>query len=231
MVVPVFNEEESLEPLQREIDKVMCTLGMKYEIIYVDDGSTDNSLAVLKSLQEEYPEIRIISFKDNCGQSVALYAGFKHARGEWIVTLDADLQNPPGEIPRLIKFKDEADCVSGIRVDRQDTWLRKISSKVAFFFRKWVLNDTTKDTGCSLRIFKREIIDHIYLFKNFHLFPPFLMREAGFKVKEVEVLHLPRQRGKSKYGIVGRIKEGIFDLMGVVWLKKRRIRYEIKFKS
>jgi glycosyltransferase involved in cell wall biosynthesis len=228
VVIALFNEEEALPHLQERLHKVCERISQEYEIIYVDDGSTDSSLEILKKFKKNYPSLRIISFKKNQGQSAGLFAGFKAARGDWIITLDADLQNPPEEIYKLLIFKDSFDFITGVREKRKDSVLKKVSSQIARFFRWIILKDITKDTGCSLRMFKREIIDCLPYFKNFHRFFTFLVREKGFKIKEVPVKHNPRQFGKSKYGILKRAKEGIFDLIGVFWLKKRLISYKVK---
>jgi len=231
VVVPLYNEENSLQALNGKICKVMEALAEEYEIIYVDDGSCDSSLDILKELKLSFPQLKIISFKENQGQSVALFAGFIEARGRWIVTLDADLQNPPEEIIKLLKYRKDFDFITGIRKRRKDVFLRRISSLIAKFFRWVVLGDRTKDVGCSLRLFRRQIIDFLPFFRNFHRFLPFLVRLSGFKVKEVEVLHQPRRFGKSKYGVWRRAKEGLFDLVGLFWLKRRIIKYEIKYRD
>jgi len=167
VVVPLFNEEKSLRPLQVRLHSVMERLSAGYEIIYVDDGSKDASFEVLKALKEEYPKIQIISFKDNKGQSAALFAGFKASSGKWIFTIDADCQNPPEEFFTLLKFKDNFDFITGIRKDRKDSFLKKASALIARFFRRLVLRDTTVDIGCSLKLFKREVINSLPTFKNF----------------------------------------------------------------
>jgi len=231
VVVPIYNEEENLKVLLNEITSVMDSVQGDYEIIFVDDGSTDNSLQILKELQSENRKLRVISFSKNSGQSAALFAGFKLAKGEWIITLDADLQNPPAEIKKLLKFKDEFDYITGFRKKRKDSFFRRVSSQIARISRKVVLRDKTIDTGCGLKLFKREIISHIPFFKNFHRFFTFLVRTAGFKVAEIEVEHLPRFKGKSKYTTLRRLKEGLIDLWGVWWLKRRLIKYETKYIS
>lgn len=230
VVIPVFNEEESLMVLHREVKKAMDTFGSPYEIIYVDDGSTDSSLDILKEIKNKSDNIRIISFKKNYGQSTALYAGFKKAEGEWIVTLDADLQNPPQEIVKLWRFASQADFITGVRRKRHDKLMRKVSSGMARFFRMIVLGDRTQDIGCSLRVFKREIVDILPFFRNFHRFFTYLVFCLGKKVVEVDVSHQARLFGRSKYSNFKRALEGIWDLCGVFWLKTRFIKYEIKYK-
>ncbi len=231
IVIPVFNEAQNLPLLQRELQRVMQEIGSEYEIIYVDDSSTDCSLEVLKKIAQEYGQVRLISFLNNRGQSQALHAGFKASRGEWIITLDADGQNPPGEISRLLAVEGEFDFITGIRAKRKDSFLKKLSSKAARLVRRLVLKDTTKDIGCSLRMFKREVVETIPLFNNFHRFFTWLVNICGFSVKEVEVAHQQRKFGKSKYGTFKRLLEGIFDLWGVFWLKKRLINYEVNCRS
>ena len=228
VVIPLFNEEESLTLLQERLHPVCESISGDYEIIYVDDGSTDSSLAVLKQLKQKYPSIKIISFKKNQGQSAGLFAGFKGSQGEWLITLDADLQNPPEEIPGLWQFKNDFDFITGIREKRRDSLLRKLSSRIARFFRQITLKDSTQDIGCSLRIFKRQLFENLPYFKNFHRFFTFLAREAGFRIKEVPLKHNERKFGKSKYTTFKRAREGIFDLIGVFWLKRRLIKYDIK---
>jgi len=225
LVIPVYNEEDSLTLLQDEIIKAMKPLSLKYEVIYVDDGSTDSSLGVLKQLSRKYITTKVISFMKNRGQSVAFYAGFRQACGEWIATLDADLQNPPSEIIKLLEFKNEADFITGIRAKRKDSFLKKDSSKIARVSRYLILGDTTRDIGCSLRLFKKKVIESIPFFRNFHRFFTLLVKDAGFKIKEVEVMHMARCAGRSKYGTLKRASEGLFDLFGVFWLRKRSVFY------
>lgn len=227
VVVPVFNEEDSLEELHNRLIAVLSRQPLSYEIIYVDDGSTDNTLSVLKRLKSDSGNITILQLRKNYGQSTAFYAGFKKARGKWLITLDADLQNPPEEILKLISFKENYDFIAGIRKERKDNFLKIVSSRVARFFRYIFLKDTTVDTGCSLKMFKREIIGRLFLFKNFHRFFAYLVKERGFSIKEVEVSHQRRKYGTSKYKILKRAKEGLWDIFGILWLKKRFINYEI----
>ncbi|MBN3039981.1 MAG: glycosyltransferase family 2 protein [Candidatus Omnitrophica bacterium] len=228
LVIPVFNEEGNLEFLQDKIDKTMKPLKADFEVIYVDDLSSDGSLQVMKNMQSKYPEIKVVSLKKKSGQSAALYAGFMACLGQWIITLDADCQNPPEEILRLTQFENEFDFISGIRKKRGDNFLRKTSSAMAKFARKAILKDPTQDTGCALRLFKKDIISSIYFFRNFHRFFPYLARLHGFKVKETPITHEPRYKGRSKYKTFNRLVEGLFDLWGVFWLKKRTIKHGSK---
>lgn len=231
VVIPLFNEEESLLPLQEKLHGVCEKITGSYEIIYVDDGSTDSSPDVLRRMQNNYPAVRSISFQENQGQSAGLLAGFRASQGEWIITLDADLQNPPEEILKLWEFKDRFEFITGIRVKRKDGFLRKVSSRIAKVFRWLTLGDTTQDVGCSLRLFRREVAGSLPYFKNFHRFFTFLAREAGFSIQEVPLQHSERKFGSSKYTTWKRAKEGIFDLIGVFWLKRRIINFKIKNKT
>ena len=228
IVIPVFNAEGSLALLQKRLVPVCEKINGEYEIIYVDDGSTDDSLNILKGLKKEGDKLKVISFSCNTGKSEALYAGFMNAQGKWIITLDADLQNPPEEIMKLLPFKNGFDYVAGIRKKRKDSSFRKLSAYAAKFVRRLVSGDSTKDAGCSLRIFKREITSSIPFFRNFHRFYTFLVRKQGFSVKEVPVSHSERAFGRSKYRTLKRAKEGLFDLVGIFWLRQRFLRYKIK---
>ena len=165
--------------------------------------------------------MKIIFFKENRGQSAALYAGFKASKGRWIISLDADLQNPPREIHKLTAFKHDYDFITGIRANRKDNFLKIASSTTARFFRWLILQDRTTDTGCSLRVFRREVVDSLSYFKNFHRFFTFLVRIKGFSVKEVCINHRPRRFGRSKYGVLKRAEQGIGDLWHLFWLKRR----------
>lgn len=230
VIIPVYNEERSLRILQEGLFRVMEGISSQYEIIYVDDGSTDSSLEVLKDLARNYSTVKIISLKENKGQSTALYVGLKSSQGEWMVILDADGQNPPEEIIRLLEFQNGFDFITGIRVKNKHCFIKRVASFTARFFRRLILADITKDAGCSLKIFKREIVDFLPFFNHFHRFFTFFARQAGFNVKEVYVAHHKRIFGRSKYGISKRLRQGLFDLIGVYWLKKRLIHYEVRNK-
>lgn len=228
VVIPLYNEEESLPRLNERLLAACDKITSGYEVIYVDDGSTDTSSDVLKRLSSSFPQIKFLTFTENRGQSAGLYAGFRASSGTWIITLDADLQNPPEEILRLWESREGFDFITGIREKRMDSIMRKVSSQVARIFRKVTLNDTTKDVGCSLRVFHRKVVDGLPYFRNFHRFFTFLVRQAGYRVKEIPLQHHERTYGHSKYTTLTRAKEGIFDLFGVFWLKRRLIRYELK---
>lgn len=221
LVIPLYNEEENLPVLDREIRQAMEAVGRPYEVLYVDDGSTDGSPEVLRGLAREDPRVRVLRQRRNSGQSAALDAGFRHARGPIVVTLDADLQNDPADIPRLLERMGEYDVVSGVRTNRQDSWVRKASSRLANGVRNRVTHESVTDVGCTLRACRAEYLRRIPVFNGMHRFLPTLLRMEGARVTEVPVHHRPRLHGQPKYGIHNRLWRGIADLFGVRWLQKR----------
>lgn len=230
IVLPVYNEEKNIEPLAKQIIQCLEQLKNPTEIIFIDDGSTDNSVKQMKSIQVEFPTrtFRIIRLDRNYGLSTAMTAGFEAARGDVIVTLDADLQNDPADIPKLLEQLPKYDAALGWRVDRKDTLVKKISSKIANFFRKKVLDDPIHDTGCSLKAYKATSIKRVKMFKGMHRFLGVLIAMEGGKITEVPVSHHPRKYGKSKYGFWNRLISPFLDLLAVRWMKKRAIRYKAK---
>lgn len=230
-VIPVYNEEDNLKILHEKIRKVIDEkLKFKCEIIFVDDGSSDNSLKILKELKNIDNEVVIISFEENRGQSAAMAAGFDYAQGELVVTLDADLQNDPDDIPMMLKYIPEYDVVCGIRSKRHDNFIRKISSKIGNAIRNWVTKDNIVDTGCSLKIYKTKYLKKIKMFKGMHRFLPTLLKLEGAKVYQVKVKHHPRKYGESKYGlgIASRAGKAFIDLLAVRWMISRHIDYKVK---
>lgn len=197
----------------------MAGLGAGYEIIYVDDGSTDSSSEILNKLRSGRNNLKVISFKENRGKGAGLEAGFKEAVGDWIVTLDADLQNPPEEISGLVRFRDGFDYIIGIRLDRKDSVLKKSAASVARLFRRVVLGDITTDAGCGLRLFKKDVLSSVPHFRNFFIYLTYLARKKGYSVKEVGIRHDRRMFGKSKYGILKRAVQGWGDL----WTARKAI--------
>lgn len=232
LVIPVYNEEENLPVLHGEIREAMAAVGRPYEVIYVDDGSTDGSPAILSGLAREDPHVRVLRQRRNSGQSAALDAGFRFARGEVVVTLDADLQNDPADIPRLLERIGEHDVVSGVRARRQDSWVRKVSSRIANNIRNRVTHESVTDVGCTLRAARAEYLRRIPVFNGMHRFLPTLLRMEGARVTEVPVNHRPRLHGQPKYNIRNRIWRALMDLFGVRWLQTRwvdrRISEEIE---
>lgn len=215
LVIPVFNEEESLPPLAKSIHEAMTPFAGRYECIYVDDGSTDGSVQVLKGLKASYPETRIVTFRRNFGQTAALSAGFEHARGNIIVTLDADLQNDPADIPLLIaKLNEGYDLVSGWRKERKDPFIRRLPSLVANRLISRVTGVNLHDSGCTLKAYRKEVAQSLRLYGEMHRFIPALASWMGVSLVEMPVRHHPRTLGKSKYGL-SRLFRVLLDLITV----------------
>ncbi|MFT5051258.1 MAG: glycosyltransferase involved in cell wall biosynthesis [Chlamydiales bacterium] len=216
VVVPVFNEEESLGPLQGEIAEHVGGMGVPWEVLYVDDRSSDSSLDVLLKLREDCPSVRIVRFRRNYGQTAAMAAGFEHARGRVVVTLDADLQNDPADIPRLVAELDKGfDIVTGWRKDRQDgLWLRRVPSRMANRAIGWFTGTRVHDTGCTLKAFRREVVQNLPIYADQHRFLPVLAASTGARLSEVVVNHRARIYGESKYGL-GRALRVLVDLLGL----------------
>lgn len=225
LVVPLYNEAENLPVLTEEIAAALEPLPLSWELLYVDDGSTDASLDVLARLAAGEPRLRILRLETNCGQSAALDAGFRHARGPVVVTLDADLQNDPADIPNLLETLSEtgADVVTGIRTQRRDSWLRRISSKIANAVRNRLTGDRVTDVGCTLRACRRELLLEVPMLDGMHRFLPTLLKMAGARVVEIPVNHRPRLHGRPKYNIRNRIWRGLVDLFAVRWMQRRWI--------
>jgi len=227
-VLPVYNEIESLPGLLDELGIALRATGRPYEVILVDDGSADGSGAWIEDRAGKDPLVRGILLERNVGQSGALAAGLRHARGDILVTLDADGQNDPSSIPDLLQALEHADVVSGVRTTRADSWRRRVSASVANTVRRAAIGDTIQDIGCSLKAYRREALDGIPLFVGAHRFLPALCQFRGARVAEVPVRHRPRRHGVSKYGVGNRLFRGIRDLFGVRWLKARMLRPRIR---
>ncbi|HYI09441.1 MAG TPA: glycosyltransferase family 2 protein [Thermoanaerobaculia bacterium] len=233
VVFPVYNEEENIPILLREIAVALEGRGWTYEIVAVDDGSTDRSVEVLRASRTEYPTLRVLTFEKNSGQTAALDAAWHAARGRLVVSLDADLQNDPADIPAMVGKLEQSgsDMVIGVRVNRQDTWSRKMQSRIGNGVRNWITGDQITDTGCSLKLVKREAIDRVRLFTGMHRFLPTLVRYAGYKVVEMPVHHRARQFGVSKYGAMNRAFRGLADCFAVRWMGKRMLNYKVREDS
>lgn len=223
LVVPVYNEEENLAPLVREIAAALEPAGRTYELLLVDDGSTDGGPAAMAALARADARIRVIRLRKNSGQSAALDAGFRFARGRIVVTLDADLQNDPADIPRMLAELSRADVVCGIRANRRDTWVRRVSSKVANRVRNRLTHEHVTDVGCTLRVCRRELLHDLPMFTGLHRFLPTLLKMQGGRVVEIPVNHRPRLHGVAKYGIGNRLWRALADLFAVRWMQKRWI--------
>jgi glycosyltransferase involved in cell wall biosynthesis len=223
IVIPVFNEEENLHLLVDEIRSALQGYRESFEILFVDDGSTDNSLRTLRDLAARDAGIRLLQLPRNCGQSAAFNAGFQAARAPLIATLDADLQNDPADLPRLLSELHDCDVVCGVRTDRQDSWIRLMSSRIANFVRNRLTQESIADVGCSLRVYRTEFLLQVPMFHGMHRFLPTLLRKSGARLKEIPVGHRIRRHGQSKYGIHNRLWRGIVDLMVVRWMLTRWI--------
>ncbi|MDQ3280625.1 MAG: glycosyltransferase family 2 protein [Acidobacteriota bacterium] len=230
VVFPVYNEEENIPILLREIAAAVEGRGWSYEIVAVDDGSTDRSVEVLRNAREQYPTLRVLTFEKNSGQTAALDAAWRAAQGRLVVSLDADLQNDPADIPAMIAKLEQtqSDMVIGVRVNRQDTWSRKMQSRIGNGVRNWITGDQITDTGCSLKLVKKEAVERVRLFTGMHRFLPTLVRYAGYKVVEMPVNHRPRQFGISKYGAMNRAFRGLADCFAVRWMGKRMLNYRVR---
>lgn len=227
VVIPIYNERENLVPLEEKLNETLAGLDLDYEVVLVDDGSRDGSAELIDKLQKHNSRLRLIRFAENSGQSAAFMAGFRAANGRIIVTMDADLQNDPADIPLLLEKAEEFDVVCGWRHERNDPWIKKISSKVANAVRNQLSQETITDTGCSLKAFRKECVAPLVLFNGMHRFFPTLMKMEGFTVTEVKVRHHCRLHGQSKYNIRNRLWSSWNDLLGVRWLKKRRLNYDV----
>jgi glycosyltransferase involved in cell wall biosynthesis len=228
IILPVFNERYGLPPLIAELHEVLRATGKSYEIVIVDDGSTDGSADAIRAAARESPKVTGIVFEANAGQSAAFAAGFRFARGGILITMDADGQNDPRDIPALLAAIERADVVSGIRVDRADTWRRRISSRIANAVRRAVVGDTITDTGCSLKAYRRDAVEGIPFFAGAHRFLAGICEMRGARVVQVPVRHRPRLHGTSKYGVGNRLFRGIRDLFGVRWLRSRLLHFRIR---
>ncbi|HEX5317576.1 MAG TPA: glycosyltransferase family 2 protein [Stellaceae bacterium] len=225
VVIPVKNEAGNIAPLVGEIAAALDGLA-DYEIVYVDDGSTDATAAEIRALQQAHPRLRLIRHAASCGQSAAVRTGIRAARGGWIATLDGDGQNDPADIPALWRLARAAPpipplLIAGHRAKRRDTWSKRLSSRVANGVRRRMLRDDTPDTGCGLKLFPRALFLDLPYFDHMHRFLPALVLRAGGAVRSVPVNHRPRERGASKYGTLDRLAVGITDLFGVMWLRRR----------
>ena len=224
VVVPLFNEEENMSILQSELRAALD--GLDHEIIFVDDGSKDGTAEKI----ENAPQVRVLRFEKNAGQSAAMYAGLHAARGATVVLIDGDLQNDPADIPKLVARIDngEADLVCGYREKRQDTVVKRITSRVANFVRSRYTKDGVRDTGCTLKAMRRECVGALVPFKGMHRFIPALIKNAGYRLIEIPVNHRPRRFGQSKYGLGNRALRATIDMFGVRWLLSRQLKYNLR---
>jgi dolichol-phosphate mannosyltransferase len=230
LVIPAYNERDNLAPLLAEIRAVLDETGLRYEIIIVDDGSTDGSFDALKALRQQYPTLRILAFERNAGQTAAFAAGFQAARAPVVVTLDADLQNDPADIPRLVDAlrNTGATAVAGYRATRRDTAWKRLQSRIANGVRNRLNGEVIRDTGCSLKAFRTEALRTLPLFAGMHRFLPTLIKMQGGTVTEIPVGHRPRKHGVTKYGMWNRVWRSLMDAFAVRWMQRRALRYRVR---
>jgi dolichol-phosphate mannosyltransferase len=225
VIVPLFNEEENVPIIQSELRAALKDLD--YEIIFVDDGSIDRTGERI----ETAPNVRVIRFEKNSGQSAAIYAGLTAALGATVVIIDGDLQNDPADIPRLLaEISPGTDLVCGYRLKRQDTLVKRLTSRFANAVRSRYTKDGVRDTGCTLKAMRRECVTALLPFKGMHRFIPALVKAAGYRLVEVPVHHRPRRFGQSKYGLGNRALRATVDMFGVRWLLSRQLNYKIREK-
>jgi dolichol-phosphate mannosyltransferase len=224
LVIPVRNEQPNVAPLVTEI-RAALDGRLDYEIVYVDDGSSDGTGDEVRRVARDFPRLRLVRHRTSCGQSAAIRTGVKAARAPWIATLDGDGQNDPADIPALWeRVRGEpgrATLIAGWRQKRRDSWVKRLSSRVANGVRSRLLGDATPDTGCGLKLFRRDLFLDLPYFDHMHRFLPALVLRSGGRTVSVPVNHRPRERGRSNYGTLDRLMVGITDLFGVMWLKRR----------
>jgi dolichol-phosphate mannosyltransferase len=225
VVIPVYNEAGNLEPLLKELSAVLRQLNKTCEILCINDASTDNSLEILKDLESSYPELRILCHTVNSGESAGQATGFGFAKGSIIITMDADLQNDPADIPKMVgALTGQVACVCGIRRIREDDAIRRISSYVANQFRNVITGEDISDAGCTFRAIRRTALKEMPVFNGMHRFLPGILRAQSYQVVEIPINHRPRFSGESKYGIGNRLWRGILDCLAMRWYKARAVR-------
>jgi dolichol-phosphate mannosyltransferase len=224
VVVPFFNEAPNVGPLVAELRVVLGDLGITPEIILVDDGSTDSTWAELEKVATGWPAVRLLRFAHNRGQAAALWAAFHAANGDWIATLDGDGQNPPSELARLWAERETADMLAGCRAGRKDSLLRRLMSRTANGVRRIILRDGVTDTGCALKLFRREMTADFLPIRTLYSFLPAFATSAGWRVREIPVAHRPRVAGDSKYGLKVMAVLPLLDTLALWWILRRRLR-------
>jgi glycosyltransferase involved in cell wall biosynthesis len=230
VIVPVMNEAENIPVLAGEIEQALGALGRSWECVWVNDGSTDGSAEALDRLAAASRVHRAVHLDGNFGQSAALATGFGVARGAIYCTLDGDGQNDPADLPALVRALETqgVDVMNGVRAKRQDSWVRKLSSRIGNGFRNAVTREQVRDVGCSIRAFRRECAEGLVVFRGLHRYLPTLFRLRGFRIAEMPVNHRPRVRGKTKYGISNRLWVGLGDTLAVRWMQSRLVWPRVK---
>ncbi len=231
IVVPAYNEEENVPLLRESIARVIDPRAIRVEIIFVDDGSTDGTWTAIERAVSIDPRVRGVKLKQNCGETAACDAGLRAARGTYVMTMDADLQNDPADIPRFLGALSQGwDCVCGTRVESRgkgDSFVRVASSRIANAVRNRLSREQITDAGCTYRAFKRECVDKLKLYRGLHRFIPTLLKMEGFTVTEIPVTNNPRLHGQSKYGVWNRLFKSFHDLLAIRWMKSRLLNYQI----
>ena len=228
VVIPLKNEEGNISGLIEELEPVMNSLEESWEAICIDDGSTDRTLDILYQLARKKNYLRILVFTKNFGQSSAFDAGFRAAKGEFVITLDGDRQNDPNDIPKLVELSKSYDLVCGRRQKRKDSATKRIISFFANRIRSWACQDGMKDTGCSLKVYRTASLAKIKMYHGMHRFLPALFLIEGFQVAQIPVNHRERTVGKTKYNLLNRSFNTISDMLAVRWMRKRQLKYQIK---
>ncbi len=231
VVVPFYNERENVPLMAARLKPVFDAMGGACECLLVNDGSQDGTRDAIEAVAAVDPRFRAVHHLRNFGQSAALISGMRRAKGDYILTLDGDLQNDPEDLPELVKLLTDFDCVCGYRAKRNDTWVRRVSSRVANAVRKTILKDGLRDTGCGTKGFRKECVDLLVCFNGAHRFFAAVLISAGMRITECPVRHHPRTHGVSKYGIGNRLGRGLFDLVGVAWLQRRLVYPAVEGES
>lgn len=232
VVAPAYNEQESIGDFVAEMCEVLGATGAPYELICVDDGSSDDTWQTLLGLRARFPTLRPAALEKNSGQSAALAAGVSIARGAFIGLIDADMQNDPADLAKMLQMlteRSDLDCFVGVRAERRDNWLRRISSRIANAVGEWITGEAIRDAGCAVKVCRAEVLKRVGFFRGAHRFLATLVKMEGGRVEELLVNHRPRQKGVSKYGSgLGRTFVALRDAFGVRWLMDRKIRYAIQ---
>ncbi|MEW6161435.1 MAG: glycosyltransferase family 2 protein [Verrucomicrobiota bacterium] len=223
IIVPVYNEEANVQPLAREVAEALRHETRSWELVFVDDASSDATWSRIREARQSDGRVRGLRHARNAGQSAAIWTGVIHSEAPILATLDGDLQNDPADLPRLLAALEKVDFVCGVRTKRQDTWMRRVSSRIARRARKWMLGVDFADTGCAFRVFKRSALNGIFPFNGLHRFLPVLVHGGGQKTLELPIHHRPRIAGVSKYGVWNRLGRGIYDLFAIRWYQRRRL--------
>ncbi len=229
VVVPLYNEQENVPLLVQEVSAALEGLpDVEFELLLVNDGSKDGTREAIEKAARTDSRVVPVHLDGNQGQSAAMIGGMRRSRGEYILTMDGDLQNDPADFPKVLALLKEWDCVCGYRAERHDTWIRRVSSRVANAVRNAVLADGIRDSGCGVKGYRRKCIRHVVPFNGAHRFIAAVLRGAGFTITELPVNHRARRHGESKYGIGNRLWRGLYDLVGVAWLRKRYVPVRIE---